>query len=202
MTRQSFSATDEELELATQILVSRGCDATDGVLQGDQAKEVFNRSALPFPTLRDIWSLANENGTGVLSKHEIVKAMRLIGWVQAGEMLSEKLLVVGMSFRLSTFNVGMFLICFFFFSFTTAGPLPTLDGITNRELKSTRKPDSPQIAVFPPISEDQLQEFRAVFWQAGPVNGLLNGALNRFTKNFNSSLQLCRGQGHGCLYDL
>ena len=69
-----------------------------------------------------------------------------------------------------------------FFVLAIAGPLPTLDGITNREGKGTRKPDSPQITVFPPVSEDQLQESRAVFWQAGPLNGLLNGASNRFTK--------------------
>ena len=96
MTMQTFSATEEELELSTQIFVTRGCNGDDGALQGDQAKEVFNRSALPFTTLRDIWNMSNENGNGVLSKHEMAKALRLMGWAQAGEMLSEKLLTVGM----------------------------------------------------------------------------------------------------------
>ena len=114
MTTQTFFATEEELELATQILVARGRNGTSsasaisaadnndahagrgGSLQGDQAKEVFNRSSLPPATLRVILNMSNENGDGVFSKHEIAKALRLIGWAQAGEMLSEKLLTVGM----------------------------------------------------------------------------------------------------------
>lgn len=97
MTTQSFSATEEELELATQILVTRGCNGDNGVLQADQAKEVFNRSKLPPATLRVIWNMSNETGNHILSKHEIAKALRLIGWAQAGVMLSEKLSVTGMS---------------------------------------------------------------------------------------------------------
>jgi len=109
MTTQTFFAIEEELELATQILVARGRNGTSsasanndahagrgGSLQGDQAKEVFNRSSLPPATLRVILNMSNENGDGVFSKHEIAKALRLIGWAQAGEMLSEKLLTVGM----------------------------------------------------------------------------------------------------------
>ena len=71
-------------------------------------------------------------------------------------------------------------------SFCLAGPLPTLDGITN-EFKSSssssspsRKgggggPGSPQIVVFPAVNEDQVREFKAAFWEAGPVNGFLSG---------------------------
>ena len=109
MTTQTFFATKEELELATQILVTRGRNGAssadydeadagggEGSLQGDQAKDVFNRSSLPPATLRVIWNMSSEMGNGVLLKHEIAKALRLIGWVQAGEMLSEKLLSIGM----------------------------------------------------------------------------------------------------------
>ena len=110
MTTETFTATEDELELATRILVTRGSNATstssssdannyyddgEGALQGDQAKEVFNRSALPFATLRVIWNMSSEKGNGTLEKHEIAKALRLIGWVQAGERLSERLLAVG-----------------------------------------------------------------------------------------------------------
>jgi hypothetical protein len=40
--------------------------------------------------------MSSGNGNGVLSKQELAAALRLIGWVQAGDMLSEKLLAVGM----------------------------------------------------------------------------------------------------------
>lgn len=100
----SFSATPPELALAKHILVSRGLSADDGVLQGEQAKEVFNRSGLPFATLRAVWNLASEEENGVLGKREIARALRLIGWVQAGEMVSEGLLAVG---------VYVFFFCFF-----------------------------------------------------------------------------------------
>ena len=138
MTTQTFAATEDELELATRILITRGCNGTstsspsassssdvnngnddgegEGTLQGDQAKEVFNRSALPFATLRVIWNMSSEKGNGSLEKHEIAKALRLIGWVQAGEMLSERLLAVGVyvSFFFVLCVCGL-MICFFGF---------------------------------------------------------------------------------------
>jgi hypothetical protein len=39
--------------------------------------------------------MSSEKGNGVLEKHEIAKALRLMGWVQAGEILTENLLAVG-----------------------------------------------------------------------------------------------------------
>lgn len=93
--RQSFKPTDEEIHLTRQILNSRGLNPESGSLKGEQAREVFNRSALPFPTLRDIWNIADEDGSGDLTREEIVMALRLIGWVQSGEPLSESLLTRG-----------------------------------------------------------------------------------------------------------
>jgi len=92
---QAFYATEEEIGLATDILASLGLDTETGVLQGEQAREIFTLSALPPTTLRDIWIHADTNGNGELSKHEISMALRLIGWVQSGESLRSGLLAKG-----------------------------------------------------------------------------------------------------------
>ncbi|KAF9528617.1 hypothetical protein CPB83DRAFT_853961 [Crepidotus variabilis] len=168
--RTNFTPTDEEIYLTRQILVSRGLDADAGSLKGERAREVFNRSALPFPTLRDIWSIADDDGSGDLTRDEIVMALRLIGWVQAGEKLSEELLM-------------------------KVGPLPTLDGITDVQYSKPRRVNSvdisakpptppvappevvsegiPSISLFPAVNQDDVHQFRAMFAQAGPINGLL-----------------------------
>ncbi|KAJ3506098.1 hypothetical protein NLJ89_g7060 [Agrocybe chaxingu] len=115
--------------------------------RGEQARDVFNRSGLPFVVLRDVWAMADENGSGDLEKREIAIALRLIGWVQAGEGLRKELLA-------------------------TAGPLPTLDGITNVPQRPNI-PSVPQITLFPPVNMDDLREYKRMFDRAGPDNGFL-----------------------------
>src|SRR6266511_3758649 len=55
-----------------------------------------------------------------------------------------------------------------------AGPLPTLDGITNVQYKSQRKTHVPQITLSPAVNE-HVQEFKTIFLNAGPENGFLTG---------------------------
>ncbi|CAA7267237.1 unnamed protein product [Cyclocybe aegerita] len=158
MTSQLFTPTEEELELAAHILASKGLDGSDSrpgsssgkrepAIKGEQARDIFNRSGLPFVVLRDVWAMADENGSGDLEKREIAIALRLIGWVQAGEGLRKELLA-------------------------TAGPLPTLDGITNVPQRSN-VPNVPQITLFPPVSMDDLREYKRMFDRARPDNGFL-----------------------------
>jgi len=82
-----------------------------------------------------------------------------------------------------------------------AGPLPTLDGITNnKDFKSSyfasrtgvRGPGpgpgpgaggsgSLQIMAVPAVNKEQVREFETEFWKASPVNGFLSGT----PKNYN-----------------
>ena len=96
---QAFSATEEELDLALQLLDTWG---TNGVLKGENAKVIFNRSGLPHDTLRVIWGISDGNASGDLSKDEVAKALRLMGWAQTGERVHEGLLASGMCHSLIT----------------------------------------------------------------------------------------------------
>ena len=92
MTLKAFSASEDEMNLANQILFLSDCQE-GGVLKSDAAINIFKRSGLSYPVLRDIWNMVDENATGDLSVHELAAAIRLMGWVQAGEALEESLLI-------------------------------------------------------------------------------------------------------------
>ena len=90
-------ASEEESELAAQILTVARCEQA-GVLTAQAAIEIFGRSGLSFEQLRDIWNLADTNQSGELSKNELMVAIRLMGWVQAGETLHVNLVKKGEEF--------------------------------------------------------------------------------------------------------
>jgi len=91
MSLKAFSASEDEMQLANQILLS---DCRDGgALKSDAAIDIFKRSGLSYTILRDIWSMVDENASGDLTIHELAAAIRLMGWVQAGEPLEESLLI-------------------------------------------------------------------------------------------------------------
>lgn len=92
MSLKAFSASEQEIEVANQILLLSGCQEA-GALKADAAIDVFNRSGLSYTILRDIWNMADENASGDLTLHELAAAIRLMGWVQAGESLEESLLI-------------------------------------------------------------------------------------------------------------
>jgi Cytoskeletal-regulatory complex EF hand len=92
MTLKGFSPTEDEMNLANQILLLPDCQQ-DGALKSDAAIDIFKRSGLSYPILRDIWNIADENASGELSIHELAAAIRLMGWVQAGEALEDSLLI-------------------------------------------------------------------------------------------------------------
>ena len=91
MSLKGFSPSEDEIILANQILLLSDCQR-DGALKPDAAIEVFKRSGLSYPILRDIWNIADENASGDLSIYELAAAIRLMGWAQAGEALDETLL--------------------------------------------------------------------------------------------------------------
>ncbi|KAL7310369.1 hypothetical protein PS15m_009880 [Mucor circinelloides] len=58
--------------------VFHSCNPIDGLLYGEQAIEIFNRSGLPSEKLADIWALADTRNSGTLNKTEFIIAMHYI----------------------------------------------------------------------------------------------------------------------------
>ncbi len=61
---------------------------------------------------------------------------------------------------------------------TAAGPLPTIDGVSDVGRQSTgmsipRSP--PPISGFPPLTAQDKAKFQNMFQRTGPSNGLLSG---------------------------
>ena len=58
--------------------VFHSCNPIDGLLYGEQAIEIFNKSNLPAERLADIWTLADTRNSGTLNKTEFIIAMHYI----------------------------------------------------------------------------------------------------------------------------
>ncbi|KAF9567118.1 hypothetical protein CPC08DRAFT_703357 [Agrocybe pediades] len=159
-TKTPSSSFAEEAQLARQILlVANGQSA--GALSSDAAIDIFKRSGLSYAALRDIWAIADRKGSGDLSFDELTVAIRLMGWVQAGEALNESLV-------------------------EKAGPLPTLEGITDStEKKTPPMTPQPQQVQFPPVNPEDIMQYKRAFLNAGPVDGLLDD--NKVMDSFMTS---------------
>ena len=86
----AIPATEEENVFADEILRQTYCNQT-GLLTADAAVEVFNRSGLSRYELRDIWGLADGDSNGILTRDELLVALRVMGWVQSGKAFAESL---------------------------------------------------------------------------------------------------------------
>jgi hypothetical protein len=84
MTMKSSLTTEESLlvQLMTRIGLQ---DITPHVLFANRAIEAFTDTGLSPETLSAIWDIADRNAKGYLVKEEILIAIRLVGWAQAGE---------------------------------------------------------------------------------------------------------------------
>ena len=87
----SFRASPAELDLVNQIF-SKVDKPKQGILKGDVAVEVFSGAKLAGSVLGEIWSIADEENNGWLSKTGAAKALRLIGHAQKGSKVSHTLL--------------------------------------------------------------------------------------------------------------
>jgi len=87
----SFTPSSAELALVTQIL-----DKADpqklGLLTGDAALKVFEGTKLPPTVLSDIWNIVDGGDNGWLSRKGVAIAVRLMGWAQKGEKVTEALI--------------------------------------------------------------------------------------------------------------
>lgn len=60
--------------------------AEDGILPGDQAKQIFERAGLPNETLGRIWNLADTEQRGALTVTEFIVAMHLLTSMKSGAL--------------------------------------------------------------------------------------------------------------------
>ena len=86
----NFSPTPAELTLVSQIFAQADPQKL-GVLTGDVAVRVFGGAKLPPTTLGEIWNLSDEDNKGWLPKKGVAIAVRLIGWAQKGEKITQAL---------------------------------------------------------------------------------------------------------------
>lgn len=92
---EPFVATNNEVQLADRILGSNTWTPSK-VLTIDSAINILRKNGLSYKEIREIWSIVDRNGTGKLTKDELYALIRLMGWVQAGEILNAQLLTKGM----------------------------------------------------------------------------------------------------------
>ncbi len=89
-TSGSFSPTSAELTLVSQIL-STADPQKLGILTSDVAVRILGGTKLPPVTLGEIWNIADEENNGWLPRKGLAIAVRLIGWSQKGEKVSQAL---------------------------------------------------------------------------------------------------------------
>lgn len=63
-----------------------------GVITGETAVGVFNRTNLSPDTLGKVWAIADEENSGSLKRTGVSIALRLMGHAQRGEPVAEELI--------------------------------------------------------------------------------------------------------------
>ncbi|KAF8836350.1 hypothetical protein BDN67DRAFT_336385 [Paxillus ammoniavirescens] len=147
----NFTPTSAELALVNQIFAQADAKKI-GILTGDVAVKVFGGAKLAPTVLGDIWNFADDDNNGFLTRKGVAIAVRLIGWAQKGEKVSQSLL-------------------------NKPGPLATIQGVQVPLAPqgtgiSIPKSPPPGLPLFTP--QDKAK-FNKLFQGYGPVNGLLSG---------------------------
>lgn len=86
----SFTPSPAELALVTQIFLKADPQKL-GILTGDAALKVFGGARLLPTVLGEIWNIADEDNNGWLPKKGVAIAVRLMGWAQKGEKVTQAL---------------------------------------------------------------------------------------------------------------
>lgn len=87
----NFTPTPAELALVNQIFTHADPQKT-GLVTGDVAVRIFRGAKLAPTVLGEIWNIADEENKGFLTRKGVAVAVRLMGWAQKGEKVSQALL--------------------------------------------------------------------------------------------------------------
>lgn len=85
-----FNPSPAELALVSQIFLKADPQKI-GILTGDAALKVFGGANLQPTILGEIWNIADEDNNGWLPKKGVAIAVRLMGWAQKGEKVTQAL---------------------------------------------------------------------------------------------------------------
>ncbi|KZT74246.1 hypothetical protein DAEQUDRAFT_721142 [Daedalea quercina L-15889] len=146
-----FMPTPAEVALVNQIFAQADTQKL-GVIIGDAAVKIFNGSNVSPAVLAEIWSFADEDNNGVLTRKGVAVAVRLLGHAQRGEKITETLVL-------------------------KPGPIPIIEGLTPPLVQQTTgipAARSPPPGL-PPLTPQDKTKFMKLFLSCGPINGLLNG---------------------------
>jgi len=174
-----------------------------GAFTREVALKAFEDTELPDAVLHEIWSIADDDNNGWLSERGVAIAVRLLGWAQKGETVTE-----AMTHRCKR---RRFLNPSFHFSDVElqAGPLPIIGGIRNsssqrkrsvlsksksflvkpkdiqvrplsgRTIGGIKVPTEDQLSlVSTPLTPHNMAEYMDIFQRHGSRNGLLAGKLH------------------------
>ncbi|KAF5391940.1 hypothetical protein D9757_001685 [Collybiopsis confluens] len=149
----NFAPTQAELSLVNTIFGQHDTQKL-GILTGDVAVRVFGGAKLQPTTLGEIWSMADEENNGWLSKKGVSIALRLIGWAQKGEKINAELI-------------------------SKPGPLAVIDGISSVSTHTTgmstpRSPPPVPNSNLPPLDPQDRAKFLNMFMNSGIKDGLLS----------------------------
>lgn len=86
----SFTPTPGETTLVNQIF-TRNDPQKFGVITGDVAVKIFGGANLSSSVLGEIWAIADADNNGFLTRKGVSVAVRLMGWAQKGEAITEDL---------------------------------------------------------------------------------------------------------------
>ena len=84
----NFAPTSAETALVNHIFAQADTQKL-GILTGDVAIKVFQGSKLPPTVLGKIWSIADDDNNGYLTKKGVSIAVRLMGHAQKGQKVDE-----------------------------------------------------------------------------------------------------------------
>jgi epidermal growth factor receptor substrate 15 len=89
-TAMSFIPSPSERLLVRQILAKADPERR-GTFTREVALKAFEDTKLPDAVLHEIWSIADDDNNGWLSERGLAIAVRLLGWAQTGEKVTEAL---------------------------------------------------------------------------------------------------------------
>ncbi|KAI5983758.1 hypothetical protein EDD15DRAFT_1834720 [Pisolithus albus] len=152
MATSSFTPTPAEVALTNQIFAQADTQKI-GILTGEVAVKVFGGSKLPPTVLGEIWSIADEENNGYLTRKGVSVALRLMGHAQKGEKVDKSLL-------------------------SKPGPLATIEGVhvplVQQSTGMSIPKSPPPTPGLPPLTPQDRAKFNRLFQTCGPVGGLLS----------------------------